>query len=94
MLNPISTELLNDFVSKRCEEILVKNKTYQNFNNSILAKEENFKKTLTIKQIMQFNLMEEEILNSISYAATIVYKSCLNDVRGIIGGCTYKKDGL
>jgi len=79
----INSKAFKEFVTKRCEEILFKDETYQNLSNAILAMEDAFKKTLTPEQIEEYNKIEEEFINSFTYATKLIYIGCLNDIKSI-----------
>lgn len=69
-----------EFVMKRCEEILTNDETYQKFNHTILDMESKFKKTLSQEQIKDYNKLEETVMASITYATAYIYNKCLEDI--------------
>lgn len=75
------SEVFEEFVLKRCEEILSQNKIYQDFNNTILSMENEFRETLCPEQLKAYNRIEETIIGSIVYAVYCIYIQCLKDAQ-------------
>lgn len=74
-------KVVEECISKRCEEILNNDQKYININNSILEMESIFKGTLTDKQKKYYNQIEEKVMGSITYATIQIYKKCIEDMK-------------
>ena len=76
-------KILDDFVFKRCEEILFCDEKYRKLSDCILTMETEFKKSLTSDQIKEYSQLEELNMESIAYVVVITYNTCLADIQNI-----------
>lgn len=76
-------KMFEDHVCRRCEEILFYDEKYQKFSSDILDLEIEFKKSLSLDQIKEYNKMEKLNMESIAYAATCIYKKCLAGIENL-----------
>jgi hypothetical protein len=77
------SNVFSEFISERCEEIILQDEPYKKFNNEILILETEFKKTLSPEQIKEYNKMEEISMQSIAYAVQCTYNACLEDIKNM-----------
>lgn len=78
----VKYDSFQEYVSRRCEEILQEDEAYQKLNEAILNMESEFKKTLTMDQRRNYNKIEEAVISSITHAAISIYNNCLLDNPG------------
>ena len=71
----------NEFIMRRCDEILESDKIYQEYNQKILAAEKEFKALLTPEQRRKYDQIEEIVIASISHINTVIYKAAAEDSR-------------
>jgi hypothetical protein len=71
----------DEFVSKRCEEIMLDDEKYNGINSCILNLESELKKTLSPEQIKKYNLIEEMNIKSICDLAICIYKTSISDIK-------------
>ena len=76
-------ETLEEFVLKRCEEILFCDEKYRKLSNYILNTETEFKKSLTSDQRKEYSQIEELNMESIAHVIVIAYNTCLSDIQSI-----------
>jgi hypothetical protein len=82
-MNTITTNVCDEYILKRCEEIMLDDENYQEQNKEIIEAEVNFKKSLTLEQKKEYDKMEELCMKSISYLAICVYRTCLSDIKEV-----------
>jgi uncharacterized protein YpbB len=63
-----------EYVFRRCDEIITNSKEYNELCGNILKLEADFLKTLTKEQIKEYNKMEEMIMQSIAHITACAYK--------------------
>lgn len=71
---------LNDeFIARRCEEVLDGDPIYQGYNKEILTAEKEFKATLTPEQLKMYDKIEEIVIASIAHSNVLIYQAATND---------------
>lgn len=69
-----SSKLFDEFIMRRCEEILQDDVICQELNKAIVATESEFKKTLNSEQLKKYNELEEIIVSSMAHSEFSIYK--------------------
>ena len=69
-----------EFLQKRCDEILLNDDMYKMSNDKIVTLEGMLKKSFTPKQLKEYNEIEQEIMDSSEKREILLYK------RGFIDG--------
>jgi hypothetical protein len=72
-------EAFEEFISRRCEDIVLKDEYYQKLNKSIVDSEKKLKLFLNEEQLKTFIEYEKLVANFESYAETLLYKKGFND---------------
>ena len=68
-----------EFLQKRCEEILLNDEVYCKLDSSVIDHERNFKKTLSPEQIRMYDSIEKTSLECSTRGNEILYKQGLSD---------------
>jgi hypothetical protein len=73
------SQAFQEFLQKRCEEILLNDEIYCKLNNSVIDQERDFKKTLSPEQIHMYNCIEKTSLECSKRRDEILYRRGLTD---------------
>lgn len=76
---------VNDFIAKRCEEILQSDKKSQALNRNILAIEKGFRKKLSPELQKEYNKLEELIIEANTYNVILIFKKCCSKIFEVLG---------
>ena len=74
-----SSQLFEEFIMRRCEEITQADEESQELNSKILQLEADFKKTLNADQLKKYHKVEEVIIESATHNEICIYKQAIND---------------
>jgi hypothetical protein len=74
------SNLINEAICKRCDEILLNDEAYRRSNDKIVSMESMFKSTLSPEQLAQYNEIEQEIMKASASREVLLYK------KGFIDG--------
>lgn len=73
------SELFEEFIMRRCEEIAQADGKIQELNAKILQQEADFKKTLNADQLKKYHELEETIIELATHKEICIYKQAIND---------------
>lgn len=73
------SELFEEFIMRRCEEITQADGKIQELNAKILQQEADFKKTLNADQLKKYLELEETIIELATHKEICIYKQAIND---------------
>lgn len=73
------SELFEEFIMRRCEEITQADGKIQELNAKILQQEADFKKTLNADQLKKYHELEETIIELATHKEICIYKQAIND---------------
>lgn len=73
------SELFEEFIMRRCEEITQADGKIQELNAKILQQEADFKKTLNADQLKKYHELEETTIELATHKEICIYKQALND---------------
>ena len=73
------SKAFDEFVFKRCEEILKNDEFTQRTNCEIIAAEEKFKRSLTHQQFEEYLALESMVIGQKEHDGTLLYISGLHD---------------
>jgi hypothetical protein len=73
------SELFEEFIMRRCEEITQADGKIQELNAKILQQETDFKKTLNADQLKKYHELEETIIELATHKEICIYKQAIND---------------
>jgi hypothetical protein len=75
------SKMFNEFILKRCEEIIMDDPVCIEMNNRILELESSIKKTLSPEQIKSLLEYESEVMRLNSHIEQLVYKKGFLDFK-------------
>jgi hypothetical protein len=73
------SELFEEFIMRRCEEITQADGKIQELNAKILQQEADFKKTLNADQLKKYHELEETTIELATHKEICIYKQAIND---------------
>lgn len=76
---------LEDFIIKRCEEILQNDEKSQKYNQKISELENQFKAKLTPELRKEYNKLEELTVEANTYNETLIYSKCCSKILNFLG---------
>ena len=78
------SNLINEAIYKRCDEILLNDEMYRRSNDKIVALEGILKKSFTPQQLKEYNEIEQEVMKASANREVILYRQGFIDGIGIL----------
>jgi len=79
MSDVINSAAFQEFLQKRCEEIIESDKEYRDINELILQKEEEIKALAPAALLVKINEYENLNLDLVAHAVILIYRQAIDD---------------
>jgi hypothetical protein len=78
------SDLLNEIIYKRCDEILLNDELYRRSNEKIVSLECSMKKSFSPQQLEDYKEIEQAIMEASAHRETILYRQGFIDGKSIL----------
>ena len=93
------SNLINETIYKRCDEILLNDEMYRRSNDKIVSLEKKIKESFTPEQLNIYNQIEYETMEASANREALLYRQGFNDglsvlnAKQVLSGCKHKNSG-